>query len=45
MRNAPQNIHSMGLALLFIAYAIMGCGVNKGLKYDITIYLHEPSMI
>lgn len=34
MRNWPQNIYSMGLALLFIACAIMGCVVNKGLNYD-----------
>ena len=36
MKNWPQSIYSMGLALLFIACAIMGCGVNKGLiNYDI----------
>ena len=34
MKNWPQNIYSMGLALLFIACAMTGCGVEKGLNYD-----------
>ena len=35
MKNRPQNIYSIGLALLFIACAMTGCVVNKGRNYDI----------
>lgn len=35
MKNWPQKIYSIGLALLLIACAITGCGVNKSLNYDI----------